>query len=201
MTSAIKNALISSVKILCLATVLCSIAYTGILLGACQLLFPRQARLSGVTSENKEVIVQAGQPFHDEKYLWGRWSEPSAIQDENGRWLLYSAPAGQAIDTPEYQETIRKRTEWMKQMNPDADAAVPEDLITESASGMDPDISADAALYQIPRIAGASSVSESDVEKILEKNTRKSFLNLFGHEVVNVCQVNLDLQNLIQTRN
>lgn len=180
MSSAIKNALISSVKILCLAIALCSIVYTGILLGAGQLLFHRQANQTGLTSANGEVITQAGQPFHDEKNLWGRWSEPSVIQSESGEWLLYSAPAGAAIDTPEYEETVRVRTEWISQMNPDAAGPVPEDLITESASGMDPDISLEGARYQIPRLAKANRISESEAGKIIDRNTRRSFLNLFG---------------------
>lgn len=87
----------------------------------------------------------------------------------------------------------------MRAANPDAQGEVPEELVTWSASGMDPDISFEAAAWQVPRIAKARQVSEDQVLKILNKESRTSVLG--GQALVNAVKVNLDLDRLFPEKN
>ncbi len=98
----------------------------------------------------------------------------------------------------EYRQLVDARVEKIRAANPDADMdAVPVDLVTCSGSGLDPEISPDAAEYQVPRLAKATGQSDREVRHIIDKCTTGRFLGVFGEPTVNVLKVNLMLDGVL----
>src|SRR5262249_3123618 len=102
-----------------------------------------------------------------------------------------AAPTSKAL-----VDAVTQRVADLKQENPDAKGPVPVDLVTTSASGLDPDISPAAATYQVPRVAKARGVVPEDVEKVVAANTKGRTLGIFGERRVNVLRLNLALDQL-----
>lgn len=182
-------------------TLLCGIVYTGIVTGAAQLLFPKQANGSIIEVGGKKYGCELlGQQFADDSHLWGRMMniDVSTYTDENGKVLLYAAPSNLSPASKEYGELVEQRVEKLRAANPDMDdAAIPVDLVTCSGSGLDPHISPAAAEYQVARVARAQNRSEEEVRAIIKECTNGKFLGVFGEETVNVLKVNLMLEGIL----
>lgn len=178
-----------------LFTVVCGLGYTLVVTGIAQVAFPYQANGSLIKVDDKIVGSELiGQNFEDEDHMWGRIQNVSVVEDENGELMAYSAPSNLSPASEEYQELVDARVEKIRAANPDADMdAVPVDLVTCSGSGLDPEISPDAAEYQVPRLAKATGKSEDEVREIIAKCTKGRFLGVFGEPTVNVLKVNLML--------
>jgi len=168
-------------------TILCGILYTVAVTGITQLLFHNQANGSIITvtlndSSQKEYgSALIAQEFTKPEYLIGR-------------------PMGTTNLSPvseEQKELVYERINWWHSIDPDNKAEIPMDLITASGSGIDPNISPEAAGYQITRIAIERSISEDAVKEIIEKYTTGRFLGFFGEPAVNVLKVNLALDGLL----
>ncbi len=182
-----------------LFTVVCGLGYTLVVTGIAQVAFPYQANGSLIKIDDKIVGSELiGQNFEDEDHMWGRIQNVSVVEDENGELMAYSAPSNLSPASEEYQELVDARVEKIRAANPDADMdAVPVDLVTCSGSGLDPEISPDAAEYQVPRLAKATGKSEDEVRDIIAQCTKGRFLGVFGEPTVNVLKVNLMLDGVL----
>jgi K+-transporting ATPase ATPase C chain len=180
-----------------LLTLLAGILYPLVTTGVAQALFPSQANGSLVYQNGKAVGSRLiGQYWTQPQYFHGR---PSATLDLQGTPAPYEAdnsggsnlgPTNSAL-----VQTVQQRIAALKQENPDVPAGtpIPVDLVTASASGLDPDISVAAAYYQIPRVAKARGMSQIAVRALIDQHITGRFLGLFGEPRVNVLDLNLAL--------
>ncbi|CCD95745.1 P-type ATPase, high-affinity potassium transport system, C chain [Bradyrhizobium sp. ORS 375] len=162
-------------------------------------IFPAQAEGSLITRDGK-VIGSAliGQEFKDDKYFHGRPSATTAA-DPNDATKTVPAPynaansSGSNLGPTSKALADRVKQDVDKLRAENAAQAVPVDLVTSSASGLDPDISPAAALFQVPRIAKARGVPEDRVRALVAKNTDGRLIGLLGEPRVNVLALNLAL--------
>ncbi|HEU4782072.1 MAG TPA: potassium-transporting ATPase subunit KdpC [Ktedonobacterales bacterium] len=180
-----------------LLTLLAGILYPLVTTGVAQALFPSQANGSLVYQNGKVIGSRLiGQYWTQPQYFHGR---PSATLNLQGTPAPYEAdnsggsnlgPTNSALT-----QTVQQRIAALKQENPDAPAGtpIPVDLVTASASGLDPDISVAAAYYQIPRVAKARGMSQAAVRAVVDQHITGRFLGLFGEPRVNVLDLNLAL--------
>ncbi len=182
-----------------LFTVVCGLGYTLVVTGIAQVAFPYQANGSLIKVEDKIVGSELiGQNFEDEDHMWGRIQNVTIVEGEDGGLMAYGAPSNLSPASEEYRQLVDARVKKIHAANPDADMdAVPVDLVTCSGSGLDPEISPDAAEYQVPRLAKATGKSEDEVRDIIAACTKGRFLGVFGEPTVNVLKVNLMLDGAL----
>ena len=182
-----------------LFTIVCGLGYTLVVTGVAQLAFPYQANGSLIKVDGKVVGSELiGQNFEDEDHMWGRIQNVSIVEGEDGELMAFGAPSNLSPASEEYRQLVDARVKKIRAANPDADMdAVPVDLVTCSGSGLDPEISPDAAEYQVPRLAKATGKSEDEVRDIIAQCTKGRFLGVFGEPTVNVLKVNLMLDGAL----
>lgn len=182
-----------------LFTVVCGLGYTLVVTGIAQVAFPYQANGSLIKVDGKVVGSELiGQNFDDEAHMWGRIQNVPIVEGEDGELMAYGAPSNLSPASEEYRQLVDARVKKIRAANPDADMdAVPVDLVTCSGSGLDPEISPDAAEYQVPRLAKATGKSEDEVRDIIAACTKGRFLGVFGEPTVNVLKVNLMLDGAL----
>ncbi|MDP9914445.1 K+-transporting ATPase ATPase C chain [Variovorax boronicumulans] len=170
-------------------------AFTGLLYpaavtGAAQALFPAQAAGSLVMRDGKPVgSALIGQNFSDPKHFWGRPSA-TAPQPYNAS---ASGGSNQGPLNPALADAVKARVEALRAADPGNTASVPVDLVTASASGLDPDISPAAAHYQAARVARERGVPIDQVNALIAKNTQSPLWGVLGESRVNVLALNLAL--------
>lgn len=182
-----------------LFTVVCGLGYTLVVTGIAQVAFPYQANGSLIKVDGKVVGSELiGQNFDDEAHMWGRIQNVSIVEGEDGELMAYGAPSNLSPASEEYRRLVDARVKKIRAANPDADMdAVPVDLVTCSGSGLDPEVSPDAAEYQVPRLAKATGKSKDEVRDIIAACTKGRFLGVFGEPTVNVLKVNLMLDGAL----
>lgn len=199
---ALKSVFPKALMIFLLFTVICGVAYTGIVTGVAQLIFPDKANGSLIEVDGKKYGCELlGQQYTDEEHMWGRIMnvDISTYKDENGKTLMYAAPSNISPASEEYAQLVAERVEKLRAADPHMDeTAVPVDLVTCSGSGLDPHISPAAAEYQVARIAKANDMTDDEVCNIIRKCTEGRFLGIFGEETVNVLEVNLMLDGILE---
>jgi K+-transporting ATPase ATPase C chain len=169
------------------------IVYPLLVTGVARVLFPAQAAGSLIVSDGRVVGSHLiGQSFSDPKYFWGR---PSATtpQPYNG---LASGGSNLGPLNPALADSIRPRIAALRAADPGNGAPVPVDLVTASASGLDPEISLAAARYQAARVARVRGLPVAAVHALLAAHAHGRFLGLFGEPRVNVLELNLALDRL-----
>ena len=170
-------------------------AFTGLLYpaavtGAAQALFPAQAAGSLVVRDGKPVgSALIGQNFSDPKHFWGRPSA-TAPQPYNAS---ASGGSNQGPLNPALADAVKARVEALRAADPGNTAPVPVDLVTASASGLDPDISPAAAHYQAARVARERGMAPDQVNALIVQNTQKPLWGVLGESRVNVLALNLAL--------
>lgn len=186
-----------------LLTLIAGIIYPLVVTGAAQALFPSQANGSIAYVNGKPIGSSLiGQYWTQPQYFHGR---PSATLNLQGTPAPYEADnSGGSNLGPTNKtliQTVQQRIAELKAENPDVPAGtpIPVDLVTASASGLDPDISVAAAYYQIPRVAKTRGLSQSAVRQIVDAHITGRFLGLFGEPRINVLELNLALDGLSQS--
>jgi len=183
-------------------TVITGLAYPLGMTGIAQLVFPRQANGSLIEKGGKVVGSELiGQNFADPKYFHGR---PSATTDTDPNDSTKTVPApynaansvgsNAGPTSKALIDRVKEDTEKLQAENPNT--PVPVDLVTTSASGLDPDITPAGALFQVPRVAKARSLPEDQVRQLVEAETDGRFLGVIGEPRVNVLKLNLALDAL-----
>jgi K+-transporting ATPase ATPase C chain len=171
-------------------TLLVGVIYPFALAGVSKLAFARQAQGS-LLYENGALIGSEliGQNFTDSKYFWGR---PSATtpQPYNG---INSGGSNFGPLNPALIEKVRANVKALHDADPSNKAQIPVELVTTSTSGLDPEISPAAALYQAARVARARNLPIAKVRALIEAHQRNPLLGALGEPVVNVLALNLDL--------
>jgi K+-transporting ATPase ATPase C chain len=166
------------------------VVYPLVVTGIAQLLFPAQANGSLVVEAGRAVGSRLiGQPFDDPRYFWSR---PSAT----GRFAYDSAASSGSNlgpTDPRLLEAVRGRVEALRASDPQNAAPIPVDLVTASASGLDPHISPAAALWQAPRLTRVRGLAPGEVERLIDEHTEGRWLGLLGEPRVNVLELNLAL--------
>lgn len=180
-------------------TILTGLIYPLGMTGIAQLLFPHQANGSLIERDGK-VIGSAliGQNFMSEKYFHGR---PSATTETDPNDPTKTVPVPYAADNsvgsnlgPTSKALVDRVTEDAKKLHDENPSAlVPVDLVTSSASGLDPDITPAGALFQVPRVAKARGFSEDAVKKLVDDNTTGRTFGILGEPHINVLALNLAL--------
>lgn len=198
----VKEILVKAIGIFLVFTIICGILYTGAVTGIAQFLFPRQANGSIIEADGiKYGSTLLAQYYTDDAHMWGRIMklDTSTFQDKEGNYLLYAGPSNLSPASEEYKALIEERVKRLREANPDMEeTAVPVDLVTGSGSGLDPEISLNAARYQVARIADASGKTKEQVEEIIDQCTTEKFLGIFGERTVNVLKVNLMLDGILE---
>ncbi len=171
-------------------TAITGIIYPLLITGIAQVFFKDQANGSLIFKDGRPVgSALIGQPFDDPKYLWGR---PSATSPAPFN-AASSSGSNYGPMNPDYLKVVETRIRALKDGDSPNPALIPVDLVTGSASGLDPHISLAGAYYQVSRIARARGIPGDEVKKIIQKNTQDRLLGLLGEPAVNVLKVNLDL--------
>ena len=187
--------------------VVCGLVFTFVVTGIAQLAFPYQANGSIIEVDGKKYGSELiGQTFNDMDHMWGRIQSESVVEAPDGTLAIYSAPSNKTPAANEklegedsLQAQVKERAEMIKKANPDADMdKVPVDLVTNSGSGLDPQISMAAAEYQVPRLVKETGKSEEEIQKIIDKATTGKLLGIFGEKTVNVLKVNLMLDGILE---
>jgi len=174
-------------------TVVTGIGYPLVMTGLSKALFPSQAEGSLIVRDGKALGSHLiGQPFDDPKYFWSRISAtgPAAYNASN------SSGSNLGPLNPALVQEVQGRIDALKKADPDNQEAIPVDLVTSSASGLDPHITPAAALYQLKRVAKVRGLSEDIVANLVAQNTEGRFLHLLGEAGVNVLELNLALDAL-----
>lgn len=172
-------------------SIITGLAYPLLTTGIAQVVFPEQANGSLLKDAQGHIVGSAliGQSFSDPKYFWSR---PSATGP-----MAYNAGASSGSNlgpvNPQLVDVVKARIVALRAADPDNTALVPVDLITASASGLDPHISRNAADYQMARVAKLRGLPEDKVRALIEANTEEVWLGIIGEAHVNVLNLNLAL--------
>ena len=180
-------------------TVITGVIYPLVITGIAQVVFPRQANGSLIVIDGKAYGSELiGQQFNDPKYFWGRLSATGTFPYNafNAENLTASSGSNYGPLNPALLEMVQARVDALKAADPDNDAPIPVDLVTASASGLDPHISVAAALYQVHRVASTRGLGEAEVTSLVEKYTQGRQFGFLGEPRVNVLLLNLALDGL-----
>jgi len=182
-----------AVVLLALFTLLTGLVYPLAVTGLAQAVFPIQANGS-LMAQNDRIVGSAliGQPFTDPRYFWGR---PSATAP-----FPYNAAASSGSNlgpsNPALMDAVHARIAALRAADPGNTQAIPGDLATASASGLDPHISVAAALYQAPRVARARGLTSAAVAQLVAQHVEGRQFGFLGEPRVNVLKLNLALDGV-----
>jgi potassium-transporting ATPase KdpC subunit len=180
-----------ALRVTLVTLILTGVVYPFAMTGLAQVIFHNQANGSLVRDEKGAVVGSEliGQAFASPAYVQGR---PSAAGN-NGYDATSSSGSNFGPTSKKLRDRVVGDVERLHKDNPEAPLPVPTDLVTTSASGLDPDLSPQAALWQVPRIARARQISPDRVESVIERAIQARDLGVFGEPRVNVLAANLAL--------
>jgi K+-transporting ATPase ATPase C chain len=199
MTTFLRRVVWPAFALLVALTVITGVLYPAVVTAVAQLGFNHQANGSFIATKDGRTIGSSliGQAFSGDTYFWGRLSAAGAT-DANPLGYDASSSAGSNLGptNPDLIDRINQSVADYQAAN--GNAPIPVDLITTSASGLDPDISPQAAEYQVARVAKARGVSEDDVRAAVVRHTEQPLFGFLGEPRVHVLELNLDLDGLLQ---
>jgi K+-transporting ATPase ATPase C chain len=188
--------------LLVLLALITGLVYPLAITGVASVLFPTQAQGSLIVQDGKVLGSSLiGQQFTSDKYFHGRPSATTA-PDPNDSSKTVAAPynaansAGSNMGPTSKALAERLRDDVEKLKHENGAAPVPVDLVTTSASGLDPHISPEAALFQVPRVAKARGLADAQLRNLIAANTEARWLGLLGEPRINVLELNLALDRL-----
>ena len=196
-----KKTLFRALGLVLVMTVLCGFVYTLVCTGVNQLLFSYQANGSVIEIDGKiygsELLAQQ---FTKPEHLWGRPMnlDLTSFTDEDGNPVMYAWATNKSPAGEDEEAMVQERIDTLLEADPSmAGTPIPVDLVTVSGSGLDPEISPEAAAYQVHRIAEARGISEETVQEVIDRYTTGRWLGIFGEPRVNVLKVNLALDGIL----
>jgi K+-transporting ATPase ATPase C chain len=192
MTRFVSSQLYPAFAVLLALTILVGGVYPAVVTVVAQVAFPAQANGSFITTADGRTIGSSliGQAFSQGQYFWSRPSAAGDGYDANASSASNLAPTSQAL-----LDRVAEDIDRLKAAH--GDGPIPVDLVTASASGLDPHISPAAAEYQVARVAGARGMTVDQVREVVARNTEQPFLGFLGQPAVNVLRLNLDLDGLL----
>ncbi|MGN6506441.1 MAG: potassium-transporting ATPase subunit KdpC [Tepidisphaeraceae bacterium] len=171
-------------------TLLCGGVYPAIVTGIATVIFPGQAKGSLIVKDGKPIgSTLIAQPFTEAKYFWPR---PSAASYD----ATASAGSNLSQTNPALVDAVRARVQALHDADPQNTQPIPVDLVTASASGLDPQISEAAAEYQAARVARARGLDVARVQQLIDADTETPSFGILGEKRVNVLVLNLQLDQL-----
>lgn len=192
MRSALKSELRPALVLFVALMLITGLAYPLLVTGLAQLALPAQANGSLIVRDGQvRGSALIGQHFSDPKHFWGR---PSATAP-----MPYNAAGSGGSNlgptNPALAEAVQARIDLLRAAHPEQTAPIPVDLVTASASGLDPHISRAAAEWQLPRVARARGLSEASLRELLEQHTAWPMFGFLGEPRVQLLQLNLALDS------
>jgi len=185
-----KSQLRAAFTVFGLLTILLGGVYPAVVTLIAQGVFPYQANGSVIVRDGKAVGSElVGQTFDGPRYFWGRLSATGPMSYNSEA----SSGSNLAPTSPSLHEAVRDRVKALRESHPDQSGAIPVDLVTASASGLDPHISPAAAEYQVKRVAKARGLKEDVVRELVRTNTEARTFGVLGEPRVNVLRLNLAL--------
>lgn len=187
-----KNLLRPAIVLFILLTAITGVAYPLLITAIAQTAFPEEANGSLIVKDGKQIGSSLiGQSFSDPAYFWGRPSA-TAPTPYNG-----AASGGSNLGplNPALAESVKGRIEALKSADPENKLPIPADLVTASASGLDPHISPAAAEYQIERVARARQLEPAQIKTLVTRYTEDRQWGIFGAPRINVLALNLALDS------
>ncbi|MGE3808894.1 MAG: potassium-transporting ATPase subunit KdpC [Gemmataceae bacterium] len=176
-----------------LLTLLTGVVYPVAVTLLAQVFFAHQANGSILVQDGRDAgSALIGQTFSEDRYFWGRPSSTDPVPYNAGS----SAGSNLGPTNPTLLQLVRERIERLRRVHPGQDGPVPVDLVTASASGLDPHISPAAAEYQVTRVARARGRPVAEIRNLVEAHTEGRTFGVLGEPRVNVVQLNLDLDRL-----
>ena len=189
MRSHIRPAIVS----IAIFTILTGVIYPLVVTGIAQVVFPYQANGSLIVQQGQVMGSELiGQSFDDLRYFWSRPSATSPFPYN----AAASAGSNLGPTNPSLIDGVNARIAALKASDPLNNSSIPVDLVTSSGSGLDPNISIAAALYQAPRIAKARGISEEQVKTLIDRYTQDRQFGVLGEPRVNVLELNLALDEI-----
>ncbi len=189
----IREQVLIAIRSLMMLSLLTGVAYPLGITAIAQAVFPRQANGSLIIRHGQVVgSTLIGQPFSDPKYFWGRLSATAPT--------AYNASASSGSNlgplNPALHAAVKDRVKILLAADPDNMQPIPVDLVTASASGLDPHISVAATNYQMQRVARVRGLPEATVRQLVARYTQRRAFGVLGEPVVNVLLLNLALDEL-----
>lgn len=193
MTTFVRRQLWPAFALLLVMTLLTGVAYPAVVTAIAQVAFPHQANGSMIVVDGKTIGSSLiGQAFSDPKYIWGRPSGAGKDgYDASGSAGSNLGPTSQALI-----DAITARVDALRQST--GNGPIPVDLVTGSASGLDPDISPAAAEFQVARVATARGTTPDAIRAAIARHTEQPTLGFLGEPRVHVLELNLDLDGLLR---
>jgi K+-transporting ATPase ATPase C chain len=184
------NEFLIAVRMTVATIVLTGLIYPAVVTGLAQVLFHDQANGSLVKNEAGEVVGSSliGQPFSRPEYFWPRPSAAGSGYDGKS-----SGGSNLGATSQKLYDRVKADVERLRNENPDAEGPIPGDLITASASGLDPHITPEGAFWQVPRVAKARGVAAERVRQAVEDMVEGRDLGFVGEARVNVLKLNMAL--------
>ena len=198
MRTFLRHQLWPAVASLALLTIITGFIYPAAVTAVAQTFFPNQANGSFIVVNGSTVGSSLiGQAFNDPKYFSGRPSAAGVTTSNPGGYDATSSGGSNLGPTSKALiDAVTQRVDTLRAAN--GNAPIPVDLVTASASGLDPDISPAAAEYQVARVAQARGMTADQVRALVAKHTSQPLLGFLGAATVNVLELNLDLDGLLR---
>lgn len=191
--------------------IICGIIYPLFITGVGQIIFPKQANGSIITTNGKAVGSELiGQNFTDPRFFRGRvssvnyntYTTADTKSDKSGKAAYSGVSSGSqnlAPSNKSLKERVQKDINDFLKTHPDVKKEdIPTDLLTSSGSGLDPDISPKAAEIQIPSVSKATGISKGELQQIVDKYTEGRTFGIFGEPRVNVLKVNIEIAAILK---
>jgi K+-transporting ATPase ATPase C chain len=200
MQTFLRHVLVPAIALLVALTVITGVIYPAAVTLIAQVAFPAQANGSLITVDGKTVGSSLiGQAFDQPKYFWGRPSDAGATASNPGGYDGTSSGGSNLGPTSSALiAAVTAQVDRLRAAN--GNAPIPVDLVTASASGLDPDISPAGAEYQVARVAAARSLTVDAVRAAVARHTTQPQFGFLGEPIVNVLELNLDLDGLLTTK-